>query len=108
MIVRQFLPIGIQEFRLFLAACRESPRLPVPQHLLEDESKTIVVKPRITIESKRFSTRADAAHYLKSALSPLAEAEVVANEGLWSWLSLLYFDEVCPISNGRREVKSDY
>jgi hypothetical protein len=30
------------------------------------------------------------------------------DSGLWTWLTLFYFDEVCPVQNGRRSVKNDY
>lgn len=108
MILRQFRPAGIQAFQKFLAECRESPRTPVPRQLLEDETLTEAVKPAITIEPKRFATRADAAEYLSSLLRPLAESDVAANVGLWTWLSLFFFDEVCPPADGYRAVKNDY
>lgn len=108
MMLRQFRPSGIQAFRTFLAACRESPQTPVPRELLEDESMTEVIKPAIMIEPQHFATRRDAAEYLSEILKPLAELDVSANVGLWTWLSLFYFDEVCPAADGYRSVKNDY
>jgi hypothetical protein len=107
-ILRQFLPEGIQAFRSFLASSRESLRTPVPRQLLEDKTMTELVNPAITVEPKRFATRRDAAVYLHAVLKPLAESDVEANVGLWTWLSLFFFDEVCPAADGYRVVRSDY
>ncbi len=109
MILRQFLPAGIQAFQGFLVACRESPRTPVPRRLLEDETMTETIKPSMTVEPKRFATRCDAAVYLSTLLGPpLIESNVAANAGLWTWLSLFFFDEVCPAADGYRTLKNDY
>ena len=108
MIVRQFLPSGIKAFRSFLAICREDPRTPVPFRSLEDETLTEVIKPSITIAPKRFATRRDAAVHLSDLMAPLSDQEVAANAGLWTWLTLLFFDEVCPPKAGKRKVRNDY
>lgn len=108
MIVRQFNDAGIVEFRSFLCACRADPTLPVPHSLLEDDRLTLVVGPRVEVEWRRLARKADAAHYISRILAPIPEHEVAANDGLWSWLSLFYFDEVCPPRSGRRTVRNDY
>ncbi|MFH1923922.1 MAG: hypothetical protein ABIP48_29025 [Planctomycetota bacterium] len=38
----------------------------------------------------------------------MPEHEVANNAGLWTWLTLLFFDDVCPVQNGQRKVKNDY
>jgi hypothetical protein len=108
MIIRQFLPAGIREFQQFLDTCREQPRTSVPSHLLEENSLTEAVKPPIAIAPRQFTTRRDAAVYLVACLAPLAEQDVRTNAGLWTWLTLYFFDEVCPAHDGWRNVKNDY
>ena len=108
MILRQFLPSGVQAFKAFLAASRESPRTAVPRELLEDNALTEIVKPSITVEPKALATRREAAEYLGNILRPLPEADVTSNVGLWSWLSLFFFDQICPEADGYRHVKNDY
>ena len=45
-----------------------------------------------------------AAKYLQRQLSPLEKPEVDYSAGLWAWLSLFYFDQVCPpLSSGQRK-----
>ncbi len=49
----------------------------------------------------------EAAHYLQGALGSLAERE--DDVGLWTWLSLYYFDHVCPPApDGTRSPGRDY
>ncbi len=108
MILRQFNQLGIVAFKSFLAGCRDDPTSPAPRHLLEMDSMTEKVTPQITVELQRFELRKSAADYLTSILAPLPTDDVAQSAGLWTWLSLLYFDEVCPIRSGKRIVRNDY
>jgi hypothetical protein len=48
----------------------------------------------------------DAARYLDGVLSSVNGCDVERDAGLWAWLTLFYFDEVCPPDgNGRRKVR---
>jgi hypothetical protein len=108
MILREFNEAGITAFQSFLATCRATPTTPYPHQLLEDGALTMPLTPRINVEFRRLGTRGEAAHFLKSLLAPLPEQSVADNSGLWTWLSLLFFDEVCPVKNGKRVVRNDY
>jgi hypothetical protein len=108
MIVRQFNDEGIRAFRAFLAACRENPALPVPREMLEDDRFTRVVRPEMEVSHRHLPKKADAANYLASVLEPLGEKDVLENSGLWTWLTLFFFDEVCQAEGGQRRVKNDY
>jgi hypothetical protein len=108
MIVRQFRESGIAEFRGFLAQCRTNPSTPPPLSLLEDDAHTEVLRPPMVVAPQQFPTKADAASYLAQVLAPLPDHEVALNAGLWTWLSLYYFDEVCRLKQGKRAVTNDY
>jgi hypothetical protein len=108
MLVRQFSESGIQEFRAFLAQARIAPATPVPRQLLEDNQHTLVLTPHMVVEPKDFPTRRTAAEYLSSVLSPLPENEIAQNAGLWTWLGLFFFDQVCAVKSGQRVVTNDY
>jgi hypothetical protein len=108
MIVRQFNKDGIAAFRKFLAEARHEPQSSVPRHFLEDDALTEKVTPNITVESKHFETRRKAADYLTRVLAPLPDDDVKQNAGLWTWLTLFFFDEVCPVRGGVRSVRNDY
>src|SRR5262245_20084822 len=108
MIVRQFRESGIQAFRAFLVQARLDPTATIPLSLLEDDTHTDVVRTRLTVESRQFDKRGEAAKYLSDVLSPLPAASVAKNAGLWTWLSLFYFNEVCAYKNGKRFITNDY
>ncbi len=109
MILREFNEAGIQAFREFLAKCRETPTTPIPPQLLEDDALSAEISPSVTVSPTHLTTKADAAGYLDSVLGHLPDQDMVANSaGLWTWLSLLLFDEVCPAEDGVRSVKNDY
>jgi hypothetical protein len=106
--LRRFTDSGIEQFRIFLAKARENANVLVPVELLEDDAHTEVVDPEIEIEDQSFATRADAATYFHAKLAVLNADDVNSDSGMWSWLSLYYFDQVCPVMNGRRTVRNDY
>lgn len=106
--LRQFNAEGIAAMRRFLTQCRDDPTSAVPRHLLEDDALAQRVSPEIVVQPRHFATRRDAAEYLTALLAPLPADDVVRNAGLWTWLSLYYFDEVCPVRDGQRRVKNQY
>jgi hypothetical protein len=108
LIVREFTSSGITAFKTFLAECRVHPQMPVPRGLLEDDSLAKRLSADLTVERRHFGPRKEAADYLTALLNPLPEDEVAQNAGLWTWLSLYYFDEVCPLRSGKRTVRNDY
>jgi hypothetical protein len=106
MILRQFNQAGIDAFGRYLAACKEDPTLPQPDGLLDEPSLTVATNPSISIDRRPIPTKADAAAFLDALLAPIPEQDLISNAGLWTWLTLFCFDDVCPVSNGRRRVKS--
>ncbi len=108
MIVKQFNSAGISEFRNYLAKCRQNPELPLPLELLEDHRYTSGLTAVLEATPEKFVTKADAAIYLTQLLDPLPEADVAENAGLWTWLTLFFFDQVCPPVESQHVVKNDY
>lgn len=106
--LRQFRPVGINHFQVMLEACRQDPGTPIPQTALEDDRLTEPVRPTVEVSPGIFQTRREASSYLSKVLSPLAEQYIADNAGLWTWLTLFYFDSVCPLRNGKRNIKNDY
>lgn len=105
---RQFNDEGIRQFRQFLAVCRENPRAKLPRELLEDSRLSTAVAPGVDVQPSALPKREDAARLLTQLLEPLGDKAVAQNAGLWTWLSLFFFDQVCPAAGGQRHVKNDY
>lgn len=108
MIARQFNARGIAAFQEFLAQCRSHPGTPVPHQLLEDDALAERLPVPVTVEPRHFAHRGEASDYLTSRLADLPADDVAQNAGLWTWLSLFYFEEVCPLRQSTRTVRNDY
>lgn len=108
MIVRQFNARGIEAFQAFLDEARNNHSLSPPTQLLNDPTLTEPVSPTIRVESRKFTLRREAADYFTELLQPLSPNLVKQSSGLWTWLTLFFFDEVCPPIDGKRTVRNDY
>lgn len=109
MAVRILNEQGIRGFREYLADLRAGSRRDPPDEILTDPWCSAKVQGSVGVEQHVFDSRLDAAKYLIEALRPLGRSTVEQNIGLWSWLSLFYFDQVCPvIRNGKRIPGQDY
>ena len=63
----------------------------------------------VQIENRNFETRLDLARYLDFTLTNIESDSIETDVHLWSWLSLFYFDQACPIQkDGVRRPGRDY
>lgn len=106
--LRRFTEAGIEQFREMLQDLRKHPDHEPGRDLLEHPKYTQVVSPPIRVAEEQFRTKGDAALYLHSVLAPLDEHAVADDAGLWTWLSLWFFDSVCRHQQGGWSVKNDY
>jgi hypothetical protein len=108
-LVRTLKPEGIQKFRQYLADLRAESNGAPPINILTDAWWSAKLPVNIEIKVKNFETRLEAAKYLRQILEPLRHSKLEQNVGLWTWLSLYYFDHVCPITKaGKRLPGLDY
>jgi hypothetical protein len=100
---------GIERFRGYLADLRQGATAAPPVSLLEAPDFSASLEWEADIELRTFETRLQLAQYLAEVLDA-AQTDGLENEvGLWSWLSLFYFDQVCPVEeNGQRKPGRDY
>ncbi|MDZ8118203.1 hypothetical protein [Pontiella agarivorans] len=108
-IVKALNDKGIQLFRDYLYDLKSDPGKDIPISLLDDTALTISVDGYATVEDTvAFSTRLDAGKYLFEALGLVSDSEL-ENTGMWAWLSLFFFDQVCPANGkGLRSPGQDY
>lgn len=99
--LRKFHSDGIQRFSDFLVELGADPTAPVPASLLADANITAEVGPGVTIDQRKFANRFECGRYLNDVLADVPDKDL-RDAGLWAWLSLFYFDEVCPEKNGKR------
>lgn len=107
--VRRFTEKGIEEFRKYLSNLRSGATATPPHELLTDPNGSEPVPGSAEVVQQTFNTRLGAAKYFDEALSGLEIDSIETDVGLWSWLSLFYFDQVCPPGkDGSRKPGRDY
>lgn len=94
--LHRFNDDGITRFGEFLDMLSKDGGLPLPTNLLTDAAYAVPVSPGIEIHAQQFTNRLNAARYLDSVLSQIAGIDVERDAGLWTWLGLFYFDQLCP------------
>lgn len=107
--LRAFNSAGIERFRAHLGELRAGARAAPPRELLSDPACTEELSVELGLEEPRFATRWSVGEYLWRLLAPLPAEEVEGNRGLWAWLALFHFDQVCPPRpDGSRRPGQDY
>lgn len=99
--VRILTEEGLKQVRQFL---EENPHRPTPSHLLEQNKVSAPVSGAPDIEDREFQNRYEFGRYLYEMLNAFVEEGRSRDVGLWTWLSLFYFDQICPLRNGRRKL----
>jgi hypothetical protein len=87
---------GITRFSTFLDSLTGDAPLPYPENLLTDPEATEEIAPPAEIERRVFGSRFNAAQYLFNLFRDSGLPDTERDRGLWTWLSLFYFDEICP------------
>lgn len=87
---------GLASFSEFLDSLTGETPLQYPEELLCDPDKTEEISPAVVIDKSEFITRFEAAEYLFSLFSQSDLTNIEYDRGLWAWLSLFYFEILCP------------
>ena len=100
-LVRCLTESGIDEFRAYLVANNGVSDAQPPTWLLSDpvHSRNFD-NADVSVERRGFSSRYDFAQYIDEQVRVSGYEVTLEAPGLWEWLTLFYFDIVCPIRNG--------
>ncbi len=107
--VRRLSLAGRVSFSEYIDALRLDGTLPPPLDLLTDATKSAEAGFPATVEreplGRKFETRLEFGRYLVDRLAPQNRVDLSFDIGLWAWLALYYFDQLCPSSDGRRKAE---
>jgi hypothetical protein len=104
--LRRLTASGVDAFSGYLTQLAEDPKLDPPARLLTESGPSEPIDDQIDLEPKTFASRFDAAAYLFQKLSESALVTWERDTGLWSWMALFYFDQLCPKdATGSRSIK---
>ena len=103
-LARVLTPRGTERFRAWLTRGAATGE-PTPRPLLIDPECSAPLAQTIEIEATPgeapFANRYDFGAYLRNKFAPLDPVEIARDIGLWNWLSLYYFDLLCPSASER-------
>jgi hypothetical protein len=107
--LRRFTDSGIEAFRGYLAKLRSGSQDPPPFNMLEEDNYAVPAYDEITVEQITFGSRLDFAKYACEVFSKVESDDLFNDVRVWSWLSLYYFEQVCPVDkDGLRKPGRDY
>lgn len=106
--LRRFNSDGVARFATYRSQLSLESNLPPPLHLLEDPALTEVVSDVVSVEARSFESRLEAGKYLNELIDTAGVTLPERDRGLWTWLTLFYFDAVCPADgNGARNPQDE-
>lgn len=105
--LRRFNDAGIERFRNYLEGLRKDGTLAPPADLLTSAETSEAVAGNASIERPGFKSKNELAAYVDHILSPLHLPNLAKDVGLWTWLALFWFDDVCPLIDGKRHGLKD-
>ena len=85
-----------------------NPTEEVAQELLESTMLSTEVFPAIDVPRRLFTTKREAAVFLTKLLADIPKQTLIEDQGLWTWLSVYFFDSICPRKGGLVKVRNDY
>ena len=106
--LRRFNSDGISAFITYRTRLSLEANLPPPMQMLDDPALTEEIPGTIDVIKKTFTTRLEVGRFMDELLEQSGIALPEHDRGLWSWLTLFYFDEVCPPDgNGNRDPQDE-
>jgi hypothetical protein len=90
--------------KLVIAVAVEGLTLQTPKELLTDPSYSSEIGGKAEVQDRLFNNKLELAKYLNEVLQIFPESQIDQNVGLWSWLSLYYFNQVCPANKSGRRI----
>jgi len=95
-------------FANYRAQLALEPTLQPPMEFLTDPALSDPVSGEVEVPPRRFRNRLEAGQFLNELMDAAKIQLPERNRGLWTWLTLFYFDEVCPADgNGRRNPQDE-
>ena len=104
--LRKLTAVGIERFGEYLDLLETEPTRLLPTQLLDDFTCSEVFGKPTEIQTKAFGNRYSAAEYLDEILGKAGATDAERDVGLWAWLTLFFFAELCPPNKaGERELR---
>lgn len=107
--IRRLNDRGLRIFSDYIRRLAGGEKTDPPKSILTDDSCTEAVDFTVEIEDRNFDTRFDIGVYLKDRLVSINPQQLLGDSGIWSWMALFWFDQLCPAkSDGSRKPSKAY
>jgi hypothetical protein len=99
---------GRGRWRQWIEDLRRDPKLDVPMGLLSDEETSLSAPITVFVPVGPFGTKFEMARQLLPAILALETSRLPDSlwPGVWDWLALRYFEEICPALEGARKARA--
>ena len=105
---RKLTTRGLSEFSRFIQNLRNGNDLQTPLYLLENPEYSSAIELDLEVTQASFSSRYEMGEYLVWIFKDKNINPYLGDAGFWSWFALFWFDQLCPIKNGRRSPSMEY
>lgn len=107
--LRKLSESGIRLFEAHIRNLRLGLDETTPWGLLESEEHSESIADGIEVDQKwRFATRYDLGNYLVQSFAGFRLQPYMGDRGFWTWLALLWFEQLCPVKKGKRNPSQPY
>lgn len=98
---------GIRRMGEFLDSLTGDEPQPYPATILQDTATSERLTVEIPVEQREFPRRYEAAEYLYQRLFDSGVDYPERDAGLWAWLALFWFEQLCPTASDGRKTPKD-
>lgn len=106
--LRRFNRDGVAAFANYRSRLSLESTLPPPTQLLDDPALTEVVSENVEVTPRPFESRLEAGRHLNELIDAAGISLPERDQGLWTWLTLFFFDAVCPADgHGKRDPQDE-
>jgi len=98
--LRKLTKRGLELFQAYLQALRSGEPADFPEDLKEDPALAVPCPDLGVVEDRRFQSRLEIGRYLNEVFAGVPFRRIGEDVGLWTWLSVFFFDVVCPAGTG--------
>jgi len=107
--VRKLNEKGLHAFSAFIENIRSGGTENIPNYLLDNPETSENIPDNLEVEKINFNSRYEMGLYLIKMFGDTNLQGYIGDSGFWSWFSLLWIDQLCPIKNdGTRKVSMPY
>lgn len=106
--VRKLTTRGLSEFSRFIQSLKDGQDLQTPLYLLDNTEYSSALELDLEVTNVSFSSRYEMGEYLVEIFKGENINSYLGDSGFWSWFALLWFDQLCPKTNGRRSPNLEY